>query len=215
MGSSFKRSWPRDFVRRFAPCARHSPGLQCSKLLEASFLTCLVLLLAITPAHAEQRKRLPTEELEKYEDPPMFIFRLGVSAQMVSRFGAFTSYQVNVNASGNNITGDAANEPSISVDPTNHNKMAVGWRQFDSVFSNFRQSGRGYTTNGGTTWTFPGVLQSNVFRSDPVLASDNTGHFYYLSLLENFLTTSGARSMAACPGRGLHLRREATSSGSR
>ena len=44
----------------------------------------------------------------------------------------------------------------------------------------------GYTINGGTTWTFPGVLENNVFRSDPVLNSDNAGHFFYLGLLQNF-----------------------------
>ncbi len=32
---------------------------------------------------------------------------------MISQFGPFTSYQVNVDASGHNILGDAANEPSI------------------------------------------------------------------------------------------------------
>ncbi len=71
---------------------------------------------------------------------------------------------------------------SISVDPTNPNKMTIGWRQFDSVSSNFRQGGWGYTTNGGTSWTFPGVLENNVFRSDPVTNSDETGRFFYLSL---------------------------------
>ena len=101
---------------------------------------------------------------------------------MVSQEGPFTSYQVNVDANGLNILGDAANEPSISVDPTNGSKMAIGWRQFDSVSSNFRQAGWGYTSNGGTSWTFPGVLENNVFRSDPVLSSDDTGRFFYLSL---------------------------------
>jgi hypothetical protein len=56
--------------------------------------------------------------------------------------------------------------------------MVIGWRQFNSVTSNFRQSGNGYTTDGGTTWTFPGVLENNVFRSDPVLGSDDTGRFF-------------------------------------
>ena len=70
---------------------------------------------------------------------------------MISRFGVFISYQVNVDASGQNIVGDAANECSISVDPTNPSKMAIGWRQFDSVLSNFRQGGWGYTTDGGVT----------------------------------------------------------------
>ncbi len=161
--------------------------LRSFKVSRASFLTIPALLFAIASGYAAtQHKRLPTEELEKYEDPPMFIFRLGTSAAMVSQFGAFTSVQVNVDANGHNITGDAANEPSLSVDPTNHSRIAIGWRQFDSVFSNFREAGRAYTTNAGASWTFPGVLENNVFRSDPVLASDSVGRFFYLSLLQNF-----------------------------
>jgi hypothetical protein len=101
---------------------------------------------------------------------------------MISQFGAFTSFQVNVDASGNNILGDAANECSISVDPTNGSKMTIAWRQFNSVTSNFRQGGWGYTTDGGTHWTFPGVLQNGVFRSDPVTNSNEIGQFFYLSL---------------------------------
>jgi hypothetical protein len=105
---------------------------------------------------------------------------------MVSQHDAFTSVQVNVAANGQNITGDAANEPSISVDPANGSKMTIGWRQFNSVASNFRQAGWGYTSDGGATWTFPGVLENNVFRSDPVLDSNDTGTFFYLSLLSTF-----------------------------
>ena len=101
---------------------------------------------------------------------------------MISQFGSFTSYQVNVDANGQNIVGDAANECSISVDPTNGNKMTIAWRQFNDVTSNFRQGGWGYTTDGGATWTFPGVLENNVFRSDPVTNSDEIGNFFYLSL---------------------------------
>ena len=107
----------------------------------------------------------------------MFIFRLGTSAAMVSPFGAFTSVQVNVDANGHNITGDAANEPSLSVDPTNHNKMAIGWRQFDSVFSNFREAGRAYTTNGGASWTFPGVLRTTSSAAIPCCAPITPGVF--------------------------------------
>jgi len=104
---------------------------------------------------------------------------------MVSPHGGFTSYQVNVDANGQNIVGDVANEPSICADPTNPNKMSIGWRQFDSVASNFRKAGWGYTSNGGALWTFPGTLET-IFRSDPVLASDDTGRFFYLSLQNNF-----------------------------
>jgi len=127
-----------------------------------------------------------TEPLEKYNMPPAYIFRLETGPRMVSQFGLFTSFQVNVDSDGNNILGDAANESSITVDPTNHNRMAIGWRQFNSVQSDFRQGGWGFTTDAGTTWTFPGVLEDNVFRSDPVLGSDEAGNFFYLSLLESF-----------------------------
>ena len=104
---------------------------------------------------------------------------------MISQFGVFTSYQVNVDANGNNIIGDAANECAISVDPTDGNKMTIAWRQFNNVTSNFRQGGWGYTTDAGITWTFPGVLENNVFRSDPVTKSDEIGQFFYLSLQSN------------------------------
>jgi len=116
----------------------------------------------------------------------MFIWKTGTSEALISQHGSFTSYQVNVDGNGQNITGDAANEPSIAVDPTDRNKMVIGWRQFDSVSSNFRQAGWGFTSNGGVSWTFPGVLENNVFRSDPVLSSNELGHFFYLSLLTTF-----------------------------
>src|SRR5438270_3250161 len=68
-----------------------------------------------------------TEPLEKYDNPPPArIFRIETSSGMVSRYGPFTSHQVNVDAGGHNILGDGANEPSISVDSTNANRMAVG-----------------------------------------------------------------------------------------
>ena len=52
--------------------------------------------------------------------------------------------QVNVNGQGLNIAGDAANEPSIVIDPNAPNRISIGWRQFDSVSSNFRRGGRAY-----------------------------------------------------------------------
>jgi hypothetical protein len=142
--------------------------------------------MAAAPAQDPPRKPLPADHLERYDDAPMYIFRRGISAATNSQHGSFTSYQVNVELDGQNITGDAANEPSIAVDPTNRNKMVVGWRQFDNAASNFRQAGYGYTSNGGASWTFPAVLQADVFRSDPVLGADSTGSFFYLSLLQTF-----------------------------
>jgi hypothetical protein len=93
-----------------------------------------------------------------------------------------TSFQVNVSGAGMNIGGDAANEATMCIDPNNPFRIAIAWRQFDSTNSNFRQAGYAFSTNGGVNWTVGGTLQTNVFRSDPVLASDAEGRFYYLSL---------------------------------
>jgi len=97
-------------------------------------------------------------------------------------FGRFTSIQVNTNALGENIPNDAANEPSIAIDPTNPNNVVMGWRQFDTIASSFRQAGWAYSHDGGESWTFAGVLEPGQFRSDPVLDSDADGNFYYYSL---------------------------------
>ena len=157
-------------------------------MLRLGLLTAISLLLA--PAVFSQtiaRKPLPTEPLEKYDNPPAVAApAFAIAPALVSQFGPYTSYQVNVDPSGNNRVGDAANEPSICVDRNNPNRMSIGWRQFNSVASNFREAGFAYTTSGGTRWIAPGVLQNNVFRSDPVLNSDTLGRFYYLSLLQNF-----------------------------
>jgi hypothetical protein len=157
-----------------------------------SYLSALVSAKADQPsAHAQtsaSAQLAPTREaprnepLEKYDNPPAPPRKIETSPRMISRFGAFVSYQVNVDASGQNIIGDAANECAISVHPTDGNKMTIAWRQFNDVNSNFRQGGWGYTTDAGITWTFPGVLQNGVFRSDPVTQSDETGIFFYLSL---------------------------------
>ena len=158
-------------------------------MLRLGFLTAISPLLAAAAfSQTVARKPLPAGPLEKYDNPPALAAPrvLAISPALVSRFGSYTSYQVNVDANGNNMVGDAANEPSICVDPHNSNRMSIGWRQFDSVASNFREAGSAYTTNGGTRWIAPGVLQNNVFRSDPVLNSDTTGRFFYLSLLQNF-----------------------------
>src|SRR5262249_699489 len=111
-------------------------------------------------------------------------------------FGSYVSIQVNVDPLGSNIFGDAANEPSIAVNPLNPSNMVIGWRQFDTVASNFRQAGWAYTFDGGLSWTFPGVLTPGVFRSDPSLDVDSHGTFYYQSLQGNlradvFRSTNG------------------------
>jgi len=156
-----------------------------------SILTALVLpvLLAgptTTSAQLAPVRKMPfAEHLEKYDNPPAPPRKIETSPRMISQFGVFTSYQVNVDANHQNIIGDAANECVIAVDPTDGNKMTIAWRQFNDVTSNFRQGGKGYSTDAGITWTFPGVLENNVFRSDPVTKSDEIGQFFYLSLQSN------------------------------
>jgi hypothetical protein len=153
---------------------------------KVGIIVALLGMAGVSGIAAPREPLAPEQLVERYQDPPMFIFRNETSAATVSRHGAFTSYQVNVDGNGQNITLDAANEPSIAIDPNDRNRMVIGWRQFDNVSSNFRQAGWGFTSNGGTSWNFPGVLEQGVFRSDPVLAVDATGRFLYLSLLQNF-----------------------------
>ena len=45
------------------------------------------------------------------------------------------------------------------------------------ITSNIRQAGYGYSVDNGRSWTFPGVLDPGVFRSDPVLEADAAGNF--------------------------------------
>ncbi|MGC2627398.1 MAG: sialidase family protein [Candidatus Udaeobacter sp.] len=151
----------------------------------ARLLPFLILLITLSGASAQLAPVYESslnEPLEKYDNPPAAPRKIETSPRMISQFGVFTSYQVNVDANHQNILGDAANECSISVDPTNGDRMTIAWRQFNDVTSNFRQGGWGYTTDAGITWTFPGILQNNVFRSDPVTQSNEVGQFFYLSL---------------------------------
>ena len=105
-------------------------------LVRAMLVRLLILtsLAVAVPAHAQSfEEDLP---LERPSDPP------GLPAASLSRtsaaatitFGRFTSVQVNVDATGANIVGDAANEPSIAVDPNDPSRIAIGWRQFGDYY---------------------------------------------------------------------------------
>ncbi|MEZ4387205.1 MAG: T9SS type A sorting domain-containing protein [Candidatus Krumholzibacteriia bacterium] len=145
----------------------------------------MLLLVAISPAAADDRPRSGTPyQNEVPDDPYVRSPRTEHPRSPAKNFtrDSFFAVQVNVDDLGQNIVGDAANEPSIAVDPTDPDRMVIGWRQFDTVASNFRQAGYAYTVDGGQTWTFPGVIEPGIFRSDPVLDSDSQGGIYYNSL---------------------------------
>ncbi|MFM8489759.1 MAG: hypothetical protein ACKOCH_25770, partial [Bacteroidota bacterium] len=143
----------------------------------------LLLLLAISvqTAFSQQHLEIPTDPYM----PPASPENPAVSPAYNYSGASIWTVQVNVNASGQNILNDAANEPSIAISPVEPNKMMIGWRQFDNIESSFRQAGFAYSTDGGMHWTFPGSINPGVFRSDPVLATDAEGRFYYNSLTLN------------------------------
>ncbi|GMU80459.1 MAG: hypothetical protein AMXMBFR47_03300 [Planctomycetota bacterium] len=170
-------------------------------------IRCTVAIAAGFAAMTGYAQQPPGYSPESPNDPP------GVPAREVGppaspRGNLDPGFQVNVNAAGLNILGDAANEPSICVDPTRPNRMAIGWRQFDTVASNFRQAGYAWSRDAGRTWTFPGSLTPGLFRSDPVLRSTSSGVFYYYSLstltsCEFFRSLDGGRTWGPpLPGFG-------------
>ncbi|PIE91355.1 MAG: hypothetical protein CR997_01400 [Acidobacteria bacterium] len=153
-----------------------------------NLMTMILLFSVATWVQAQQAERAPDEaHYEAPNDPPVHPKDKPTlrSPAMRSIRDGYVSVQVNVDANGNNIVGDAANEPSMAVDPTDPAIKVIGWRQFDSITSDFRQAGYGYTTDGGNTWVFPGVIEPGVFRSDPVLDFDSAGNFYYNSLTKD------------------------------
>ncbi|MDH3402426.1 MAG: hypothetical protein OES32_09700 [Acidobacteriota bacterium] len=162
----------------------HSKTLALIPGLALALALAFGLALGLATADDAGPSPLAQEPLEKLDDPFVAVDRAALPrtpGRVVTR-GPFTTVQVNVDALGNNIVGDAANEPSIAVDPADPSRMVIGWRQFDTVSSNFRQAGWGWSADGGASWTFPGVLEPGIFRSDPVVGVDNQGVFYYYSL---------------------------------
>lgn len=105
----------------------------------------------------------------------------GTAVRSIVSRGPYVSVQVNVDANGNDIFGDAANEPTIAVDPVQPSRMAIAWRHFDTTANSFREAGMGHTTDSGATWT-AGKVDPGQFRSDPVLSFDRHGNFFFSSL---------------------------------
>ncbi|MFO0831125.1 MAG: sialidase family protein [Phycisphaerales bacterium] len=151
----------------------------------------LSALMAAFPALAAGAEPPGDDEGEEYEerlgDPYLAPgpLRTSVPAVFADRDGFPQSAQVNVTATQLNILGDAANEPSIAVDPFAPNRMTIGWRQFDNVASNFRQAGFAWTVDGGRTW-HKGTIEAGTFRSDPIVRAGPDGTVFYNSLTEDF-----------------------------
>jgi len=147
------------------------------KLRHAATATLVALCAAgVSPAGPERPHEVPGDLPAKTER----VRRVSPAGRVAHR--VFTSVQVNVDAAGRNVLGDAANEPSIAVNPVDRRQVVVGWRQFDTVASNFRQAGVAYSTDQGASWNPLPPLDAGVFRSDPVLAAGPDGTIYYQSL---------------------------------
>ncbi len=147
-----------------------------------AFWLCLTFPIFLLAQNAP-----PFEYDESPDDPYIHVPRAGRATSPPYRLNGttFSIRQVNVDAAGQNILGDAANEPSLVIDPTNSDRLAIGWRQFDTIASNFRQAGYAFSFDAGENWNFPEPIEAGIFRSDPVLDADSKGNFYYNSLTIN------------------------------
>jgi hypothetical protein len=144
----------------------------------------LFFLLLSIKSIGQKEKDISLYHHEVPNDAYIFVSRNSMLKSPAYTFRSSTIFttQVNIDAGGNNIVGDAGNEPSIAIDPTNPNRIIIGWRQFDDINNDFRQAGYAFSTDAGNSWTFPGPIDAGIFRSDPVLDSDANGNFYYNSL---------------------------------
>ncbi len=173
----------------FARCICRRSVVSSRGMLRLGLITCATcsLLTAAASGQIVPRKPLPKEPLEKYDNPPAVAApAVRISPALVSQFGPYRAIKSTWTRTAITESATLRMSPPFASDPTDGNKMSIGWRQFDSVLSNFRQAGFAYSTNGGRNWISPGVLQPNIFRSDPVLNSDSAGRFFYLSLLQTF-----------------------------
>src|SRR5687767_1648629 len=148
--------------------------------MKYGILTFFQFLLFISTVYAQHNEPY----IERESDPYIYVDPSSYLTTPAYRYKStgIETYQVNVNSAGMNMNGDAANEPSIAIDPTNPLRMAIGWRQFDTIASNFRQAGYAFSLDGGIHWEFQGKIDTGKFRSDPVLDFDNSGRFYFNSL---------------------------------
>jgi hypothetical protein len=78
------------------------------------------------------------------------------------------------------------NEPAVRISRKDPNRVVAAWRDFRYGIDPFanRRVGYSYSTDGGTTWSVPQILDSTLLgsdyfkNSDPVIAVDTAGNFY-------------------------------------
>ncbi len=129
--------------------------------------------------HSKQSRRYPFRSL-----PSAFLLLLSLAFSLSAQHGE----QINTDPmTGEDIIGDAANEPTLSVSPVDPNILVCGWRQFDTISSDDRKAGYGYSSDGGESWTSGGTLApppgfpGRTQQTDPVLEVDTEGVFYFWS----------------------------------
>src|SRR5438045_8923572 len=93
---------------------RISHGLSAVVLITISAIALSSASAQLAPTWKPRQKK----PLEKYDNPPAYIYRLESSPQMISQVGPFVSYHVHVDASGQTRAGDAANQWAIASAPT-------------------------------------------------------------------------------------------------
>jgi hypothetical protein len=175
-----------------APPGAPKPGKEAAMIHARSALVSLWLCAGLATSALAQSWKEQEPEVEDMPPARPMHHELSPAFSLPTDTGFIV--QVNTAANGMNIVGDAANEPSFVIDPNAPNRLAVSWRQFDSITSNFRQAGHAWSTDGGRTWHNPGVLTPGTFRSDPVLDIDPNGTMYLLDLtsdLHSWIFTSG------------------------
>ena len=149
--------------------------------------TTLAALLAVVPIAYAQAVDQPLDVVPHEPSPTDLRPPFKSPAPLLTSPGArmrralFESVQVNTNADGLNILGDAANEPSIAPNELDPANLVIGWRQFDTINSDFRQAGQAFSLDHGQTWSAR-TLTPGTFRSDPVVRAGPDGEFYFSSL---------------------------------
>ena len=109
------------------------------------YLVAVSICISITAISQDQSIPLRERHVEIQENAyiPVSKASMPKSPAYNIRSSDFFTAQVNIDENGMNIVGDAANEPSIAVDPTNPDRIVIGWRQFDTTENSFRQAGYG------------------------------------------------------------------------